>query len=287
MATPTPTKSMSSRLLTMKFMQRAAVASPSSPSSTTPTPDEQSSKRRKVSHIPANRDNIDSLAHIDQAAVQAAIADEERKRQEAVVQNAAKLGDAHWVLDIPEKTTNSNRGIQTPLNVVQVGFAQIDSPIDTSDAAGSDDFESTDASHIRTPMIRRYNMDNKKVSKDSESESDDSSSGSDSDNSSDDNGRGRNSYGQKSEGRSGSSRPALKSKRSAEQIKAKQFAEKRRKKEVKLNGIKSSPASGGPLSISSGGGTSQRQPMDFTCHRCGRQGHKIAQCKNTPKRPTN
>ncbi|KAI2785354.1 hypothetical protein F4815DRAFT_17909 [Daldinia loculata] len=287
MATPTPTKSMSSRLLTMKFMQRA-VASPSSPSSATSTPDDQASKRRKVSHNPAKRDNTDSLVHIDQSAVQAAIADEERKRQEAVVQNAAKLGDAHWVLDMPEKTTNSNRGIQTPLNVVQVGFAQIDSHIDTSDAAGFDDFEPTDASHIRTPMVRRYNMDNKKVSKDSESESDDSSSGSDSDDSSEDNGRGRHSYGQKSEGRSGSSRPVLKSKRSAEQVKAKQFAEKRRKKEVKLNGgIKSSPASGGPLSISSGGSTSQRQPVDFTCHRCGRPGHRIAQCKNTPKRPTN
>ncbi|KAI0114924.1 hypothetical protein F4814DRAFT_298437 [Daldinia grandis] len=284
MATPTPTKSMSSRLLTMKFMQRA-VASPSSPSPATSTPDEKASKRRKVSHNPAKRDNTDSLAHIDQSAVQAAIADEERKRQEAVVQNAAKSGDAHWVLDMPEKTTNSDRGIQT-LNVVQVGFAQIDSHIDTSDNAGFDDFESTDASHVRTPMVRRYNMDNKKVSKDSESESDDSSSGSDSDDSSEDNGRGRHSYGQRSEGRSGS-RPALKSKRSAEQIKAKQFAEKRRKKEVRLNGIKSSPASGGPLSISSGGNTSQRQPTDFTCHRCGRPGHKLAQCKNTPKRPTN
>ncbi|KAI1661553.1 hypothetical protein F4813DRAFT_344866 [Daldinia decipiens] len=286
MATPTPPKSMSSRLLTMKFMQRA-VASPSSPSSATSTPDEQASKRRKVSHNPAKRDNTNSLAHIDQSAVQAAIADQERKRQEAVVQNAAKLGDAYWVLDMPEETTNSNRGIQTPLHVVQVGFAQIDSHIDASDAAGFDDFESTDASHVRTPIVRRYNMDNKKVSKDSESESDDSSSESDSDDSSGDNERGRHSYGQKSEGRSESSRPALKSQRSAEQVKAKQFAEKRRKKEVKLNGVKSSPASGGPLSISSGGGTSQRQPMDFTCHRCGRPGHKISQCKNAPKRPTN
>ncbi|KAI1808422.1 hypothetical protein F4811DRAFT_500822 [Daldinia bambusicola] len=283
MATPTPTKSMSSRLLTMKFMQRAA-ASPSSPSPAASTPDSQSSKRRKVSHDSAKRDNTEALANIDQAAIQAAIADGERKRQEALVQHAAELGDAHWVLDVPEKTTNSNRGIQTPLNVVQVGFAQIDSHIDTPDAAGSDDFESTDASDVRTSAVRRYNMDKKKVSKDSESESDDSSSRSDSDGSSeDDNGRGRQSYGQRSDSRSGSSRPALKNKRSAEQIKAKQFAEKRRKKEVKLNGVKASPASSGPLSIS-GGGTPQRQSMNFTCHRCGKPGHKIANCKNTPRR---
>ncbi|OTB20289.1 hypothetical protein K445DRAFT_312719 [Daldinia sp. EC12] len=286
MATPTPTKSMSSRLLTMKFMQRAA-ASPSSLSSAPSTPDSQASKRRKVSHDPAKRDNTDSLAHIDQSAIQAAIADGERKRQEALVQHAAELGDAHWVLDIPEKTTNSNREIQTPLNVVQVGFAQIDSHVDTPDAAGSDDFESADASDVRTSAVRRYNMDKKKESKDSESESDDSSSGSDSDDSSEGNGRGRQSYGQRSDMRSASSRPALKNKRSAEQIKAKQFAEKRRKKEVKLNGVKGSPASGGPLSISSGGGTSQRQPMDLTCHRCGKPGHKIAQCKNTSKRSAN
>ncbi|KAI8963908.1 hypothetical protein F5Y11DRAFT_345984 [Daldinia sp. FL1419] len=283
MATPTPTKSMSSRLLTMKFMQRAA-ASPSSPTPAAPNLDEKSSKRRKVSHSSAKHDNTDSLAHIDQAAVQAAIADGERKRQEALVQHAAELGDAHWVLDVPEPTTSSNRGIQTPMNIVQVGFAQIDSHIDSPDAAGSDDFDSTDALHTRTPVIRRYNMDNKKVPKDSESESDGSSSGSDSDDSSEDDRQGRNSYGQKSDIRSGSSRPALKNKRSAEQFKAKQFAEKRRKKEVKLNSTKTSSASGGPLSISSGGGTSQRQPVDITCHHCGRQGHKAVQCKNTPKR---
>ncbi|KAI1769966.1 hypothetical protein F4818DRAFT_434411 [Hypoxylon cercidicola] len=160
MATPTPPKSMSSRLLTMKFMQRAA-ASPSSP--TTPDTDDQSSKRRKVAHKPASRENKISLPEINQAAVQAAIAEEERKRQEALVQRAAELGDARWVLDIPDKTAGPGHNFQAPLNVVQVGFAQIDSQIESSDAAGFD-VESTDTSHTRIPMVRRYNMGNKKVS---------------------------------------------------------------------------------------------------------------------------
>ncbi len=166
MATPTPPKTMSSRLLTMKFMQRAAASPASSP--TTPTPDEQPAKRRKVSRVipksSTQRDFSDSLAqiHIDQAAVQAAIAEEERKRQEALVKHAAELGDARWVLDVPDKDAASNRKIKT-LNVVQVGFAQIDSQIDSSDAAGFD-AEPTDTSYPRTPVVRRYNMDRKQVS---------------------------------------------------------------------------------------------------------------------------
>ncbi|KAI1143830.1 hypothetical protein F5Y05DRAFT_362760 [Hypoxylon sp. FL0543] len=280
MATPTPPKSMSSRLLTMKFMQRA-VASPSS-SPTTPNSDEQASKRRKVSHDPAKSELRDSLPQIDQTAMQAAIAEEERKRQEALIQHAAELGDARWVLDIPEKATGSGREVQTPLNVVQVGFAQIDSHIDPSDAAGLDT-ESTDSSHGRTPVVRRYNMDNRRVTKDSESGSDDSNSDSDFDASSQENRPGRHSYGKSSDSRSSSSRPALKRKKSAEWAKAKQMAESRRKKDVKLNSPRT-PASGGPLSISSGGGTSLRQPTNFICHRCGKPGHKSAGCKNPPKR---
>ncbi|KAI0380899.1 hypothetical protein F5Y04DRAFT_256202 [Hypomontagnella monticulosa] len=279
MATPTPTKTMSSRLLTMKFMQRAA-ASPSSTPSTpaTPNSDEQASKRRKVAHKPAKRDNSDSVAQIDQAAVQAAIAEEERKRQEALLQHAAELGDARWVLDIPNKAIDSTSAIQTPLNVVRVGFAQIDSPFDPSDPTSLDGLESTDTT---TPAVRRYNMDSKKATKNVESDSDDSSSDSDSksDVSSEDGGSGRKSYGRRSD----SIRAAFQSKKSIEQAKAKQFAEKRRKKEVKLNGAKRS-SSGGLASISSGGATPNRPPMKLVCHRCNRPGHKAVECKNAPKR---
>ncbi|KAI2639723.1 hypothetical protein GGS26DRAFT_281318 [Hypomontagnella submonticulosa] len=280
MATPTPTKTMSSRLLTMKFMQRAAATPSSNPSSpATPNSDKQASKRRKVAHKPAKRDDADSLAQIDQAVVQAAIAEEERKRQEALLQHAAELGDARWVLDIPDEFTGSGHTIQTPLNVVRVGFAQIDSQFDPSDPASLDNLESTDT---KTSAVRRYNMDNKKATKPAKSDSDDSSSESDSDydTSSQDNGPGRNSYGQRAD----SIRAAFQSKKSAEQAKAKQFAEKRRKKEVKLNGTKRSSTSGGLASISSGGGIPNRPPMKMVCHRCNKPGHKAAECKNPSKR---
>ncbi|OTA59927.1 hypothetical protein K449DRAFT_435587 [Hypoxylon sp. EC38] len=283
MAAPTPPKSMSSRLLTMKFMQRAAASPSSTPA--TPSSDEQASKRRKVSHDPTKRELQDSLPQIDQTVVQAAIAEEERKRQEALIQHAAELGDSHWVLDIPDKAANSGHATQTPLNVVQVGFAQIDSYIDTSDTSGLDDDEPTGTSHITTPVVRRYNMGRKQVKKDSESGSDDSNSDSDPDESSQENSSGRKSYGQRSETRSSASRPVLNGKKNAEWTKAKQLAESRRKKEVKLNSPRTPSASGGLLSISSGGGTSSlRQSTSFTCHRCGKPGHKAVECKNPSKR---
>ncbi|KAI1768854.1 hypothetical protein GGR53DRAFT_476074 [Hypoxylon sp. FL1150] len=281
MATQTPPKSMSSRLLTMKFMQRAA-ASPSSP--TAPDTDDQAWKRRKVAHKPESREYTDPTTQINQAAVQTALAEEERKRQEALIQHAAELGDARWVLDIPQKATGPNRKFQTPMNVVQVGFAQIDSQVDSSDAVGFD--ADADTSHTRTPMVRRYNMGNRQASKhnaqkDSESGSDRSGSESDSDASSNEHRPARNSYGQRSETQSDSPRSVPRRKRSAEQMKAKQFAEKRRKKEVKLNSPKPPSNSGDLLSISSGGGASATRPV-LTCHRCGKPGHRIAECKNIP-----
>lgn len=272
----------------MKFMQRAAASpassSPATPTAT-PTPDsEQVSKRRKLSHKPTPSKTQASAAQIDQAAVQAALAEEERKRQEALVQRAAELGDEHWVLERPDKGTSPSREIQTPLNVVYVGFAQIDCSNDADL-----DAESIDSLPGYTSKIRRYNMPDKLASKhrtmkERDSESDDSgdsssSSSSDSDSDSDaDRRAGRHSYGKRPEPpRSDSPRTILQSKKSAEQAKAKQFAGQRRKKEIKLNSPKTPSSGGGLLSISSGGATPFRQ----NCHRCGKPGHKSAECKNS------
>ncbi|RYP15062.1 hypothetical protein DL765_005956 [Monosporascus sp. GIB2] len=221
MATQTPPKTMSSRLLTMKFMQRAAATSSTASSPRTPESEEQSSKRQKVSHTPATPQSIDSL--VDQAAVKKALAEEERKRQEALVRHAAESGDARWVLDTGVTKMTTGNEVQRPLNVVQVGFAQIDS----SDNA-DDHIESPDASH--SPAQNNKGSD-----------SDDSDSDSDSDSGSDDvNGTGRQSYGSQpgtpvSTGRGDEARKILQSKRNAERAKATQLAEQRRKKEIKLN----------------------------------------------------
>lgn len=151
MATPTPPKSMSSRLLTMKFMQRAAA---SVPTPTSPSHEDQSSKRRKLSHGTSADAGVNSL--VDQQAIQAAIDEGEKKREEALVKHAADSGDARWVLDVPHNVPGLGGHAQKPLNVVQVGFAQIDS----LDASG----ESVDSLDT-PPPFRRYNMKDKKKDK--------------------------------------------------------------------------------------------------------------------------
>lgn len=119
---PTP-KSMSSRLLTMKFMQRAAASS--SPAGPT-IPDEPSPKRRRTdsnSSTPT-RINVDSLA--DRTAVQAALASEEAKRQAALEKQAAEAGDTRWVLSFEDQKLVAASS-PLALRVIQAGFANIDS----------------------------------------------------------------------------------------------------------------------------------------------------------------
>ncbi|KAJ6007361.1 hypothetical protein N7540_011337 [Penicillium herquei] len=88
-------KTMSSRLLTMKFMQRAA-ASAAAKESQSSDSDQHSSKRQRKS-----LDNRTSAAQSDLEAISAAIAEEEKKRREAISQTAAASGETEWTLDLP------------------------------------------------------------------------------------------------------------------------------------------------------------------------------------------
>lgn len=122
MAPETP-RAVSSRLLTMKFMQRAA-ASTSSPDSDAP-----SSKKRKIEDSsPQGRFS----AAIDAAAVKAALQDQETKRTAALEQH--KAADTHWVLK-PTMASGSTPKATTakPLNIVYVGYGEIDSADDSAD----------------------------------------------------------------------------------------------------------------------------------------------------------
>ncbi|CRG87469.1 hypothetical protein PISL3812_04487 [Talaromyces islandicus] len=86
-----PAKGMSSRLLTMKFMQRSAAAA--AQAAVDDDPQTPSPKRPRLSapNSPAN--------NADLQAVNAALAAEERKRAEAVARQAAEAGESEWVLD--------------------------------------------------------------------------------------------------------------------------------------------------------------------------------------------
>ncbi|KAJ5851499.1 uncharacterized protein N7529_010884 [Penicillium soppii] len=87
-----PEKTMSSNLLTMKFMRRAAAAKESSPAESVPhTP-----KRARLST------EAESPRTSDMDAITAALAAEEQKRQEAVSRAAEEAGETHWVLNFPD-----------------------------------------------------------------------------------------------------------------------------------------------------------------------------------------
>jgi hypothetical protein len=119
--TATP-KNMSNRLMTMKFMQRGAASAPSSAATTPETHNEGSAKRRKTAH----KHTPEAKPLYDEKAVQAALEEEERKRQAAIAKRAQELGDEHWVLN-GAKLSSFDTKQHVTLNVVHVGFAQIDS----------------------------------------------------------------------------------------------------------------------------------------------------------------
>ncbi|KAF5002624.1 hypothetical protein FGRMN_251 [Fusarium graminum] len=80
--TPETPRGVSSRLLTMKFMQRAVASENSSPASET-----NSAKKRKTAHSPA-AGRLD--LNIDQATIQAALDAQETTRQTALEQHPVK-----------------------------------------------------------------------------------------------------------------------------------------------------------------------------------------------------
>jgi hypothetical protein len=124
MAPETP-KGISSRLLTMKFMQRAAASSGSTPGSESEGP---SAKKRKLGQdSPTGYLSVD----IDQASVQAALDEREAKRQAALERHAG--GDTHWVLDTHwQKKAAATKAVQ-PMKVVYVGYGDADSSDEQQD----------------------------------------------------------------------------------------------------------------------------------------------------------
>ena len=115
MSAETP-RGVSSKLLTMKFMQRAAASA----SSNSPANDAPSPKRRKVDS-PTGRIRGD----IDQASIQAALDAQETQRRSALEQHVS--ADTHWVLNTSLDVPKPNALSKESLNVVYVGYGDVDS----------------------------------------------------------------------------------------------------------------------------------------------------------------
>lgn len=139
----------------MKFMQRAAAAaSPTSPN--TPSSDDgHNSKRRKTGGRSSLGGDPETPRYIvDQKATQAALDEEERRRQALIEKQAEQLGDGHWVLDASRLPKPKFEGCK----VVQVGFSQIDAGNDSED-------EKTPLPRADGPRFQSYGPKKATVSK--------------------------------------------------------------------------------------------------------------------------
>ncbi|CAG8287413.1 unnamed protein product [Penicillium salamii] len=103
-----PDKKMSSNLLTMKFMRRAAASkeaySKGSPSS--PAGSELHKPKRARLSTEAEKPRASEMDEIT-----AALAAEEEKRQKALARAAEEAGETHWVLDVPAAPQSKSRPV--------------------------------------------------------------------------------------------------------------------------------------------------------------------------------
>ncbi|KAI9650368.1 hypothetical protein NHQ30_000381 [Ciborinia camelliae] len=276
----TPTgapKAMSSRLLTMKFMQRAAA---SSPTNVSPSPlDEPSPKRQKTAQNTPTKFNVDTLA--DNRAIRAAIEEEEAKKEAALDRAAAEAGDTRWVLSF-----EGRKHLNTPTNtlrVVQAGFANLDlpSPIRFGRAGDNDDtFEDEKPLMVGRRSFGKFNkvlekQQNPDVefssSSEEESEEEEEESG---DEDSEDDPTGAKELIKASRLEAIKRvKEERKEKKKAEKAEGLELAKKRKKKHISLNGLTSLSGSGG------GGGANK---SDIKCYIC--EGNHIAKECPKPKR---
>ncbi|PFH59625.1 hypothetical protein XA68_12087 [Ophiocordyceps unilateralis] len=123
MAPETP-KAASSRLLTMKFMQRSVASASESASQEGKT----SSKKRKHGYS-SEQGRADSK--IDEALIQTALENQEAARQAALAKHTA--ADSHWKLEDKWNVVKGQGSTTKQLNVVYVGYGDIDSSLESGD----------------------------------------------------------------------------------------------------------------------------------------------------------
>lgn len=106
----------------MKFMQRAAA---SGSSAGTPDSAATSSKKRKLDQGSEGRLSL----NMDQAAVQAAINEQQATRQAALDRHVT--GDTHWVLNTSLDKSNPRTDTVPPLKIKYIGYGDVDSGDDS------------------------------------------------------------------------------------------------------------------------------------------------------------
>ncbi|KAK5166444.1 uncharacterized protein LTR77_007987 [Saxophila tyrrhenica] len=257
-------KEMSSRLATMKFMQRST-GSPSSPR----TPDQPSGKRQRMSNGSYNS----TPASTDAQRVEEAIATEERKRAEIAEREAAGRGETKWYLSFKEPPVSQQS--ESPLRIVSAGYSALD-------AAGrersSEDEGEEDSVRRQMQGRRSFGKFNRKLEKqqksyDAESSSSSESEDEDEEESDEDDPTGSAAMIAQSRREAGDkARAERKAKRKAEQEEAEVMAGERRKKQIKLNSNPQSISSGGGKLRAGGGNTDQ------ACFKCGQKGHLKRDC---------
>ncbi|KAI9654806.1 MAG: hypothetical protein M1821_005800 [Bathelium mastoideum] len=293
MATPTqPGKQMSSRLLTMKFMQRAA-NSPSSdnPSSASgpPSKKQRLSNGSSYSSSPSNTPvkPTSKSRHQDRQAVQAALVEEERRRQHALEKAAADAGESRWVLSFQEDTQSTAKdgnGGNAGLQIIRKSYAEIDleqRAVDESfhsTKSGGDDHPKAHDSKIDldrdavegassldlgdmvgrrsfgrfNQSIERRQDPKYESSSNSEAPSDSFSASEDSEN---EETRTQSHAERKASNKHSKAVPPM-------------HAEDRRNKNISLN----------RLSTISGGGGSDPRKNNVECFKCGQKGHRAKHC---------
>lgn len=281
MATPNkPPKTMSSRLLTMKFMQRATA----SPSSTPSTPSEPPSKKQRMSNGSA-RSTPSSTPRSDAERLEEALAAEEQKRAAALHREAADRGETKWVLSFQEP-----QGTESPLRIVSAGYATLD----VGKPRSSEDDEVEERPQVtgrrsfgnfnRTVKVRglagacdqAYAGLQKQVPDAEEDEDDDDDDDDDDADESDDPTGAKAMISQSRRQAGEKAREERRAKRVAQVSDIQQLAGERRQKQVNLNRL---------TSISGGGGSSGGRG-DFTCHLCGKKGHVKRDClQESQQRP--
>ncbi|KAM0297448.1 hypothetical protein ACHAPM_009574 [Fusarium culmorum] len=255
MAPETP-RAVSSRLLTMKFMQRAVASENSSPASET-----HSSKKRKTDHSsPAGRLDL----NIDQATIQAALDAQETKRQEALEKHVG--ADTRWVLNNAFAGSKATSQAKTPMNVVYVGYGDFD----TSNDSG-DNEDALTVGRTSTNSFKKASNQKQEPQKTSAADEDSEDENSDDADTPPQGLKRKPSTDSPSRSRSRSqSRP------SHENSKAKEFRDKRKKKEVKLS--RPTMISGGGISSGGGNKLSSAGGKPMTCYKCHQSGHKAVDC---------